>query len=79
MPLSKECIEPPPPSSDNLKSYPGTHYPLQVQKVLIALAQSSLPTAAGSQMAGIVGSCLTGLDSRDGLGGGLRLSDANPE
>ena len=33
-----------------------THYPLQVQKVLIALAQSSLPIAAGSRMAGIVGS-----------------------
>jgi serine/threonine protein kinase len=47
-----------------------THYPLQVQKVLIALAQSSLPIAAGSRMAGIVDSCLTSLDSEEGLGGG---------
>jgi serine/threonine protein kinase len=47
-----------------------THYPLQVQKVLIALAQSSLPIAAGSRMAGIVDSCFTSLDSGEGLGGG---------
>jgi len=62
--------------SENDKS---THYPLQVQKVLIALAQSGLPIAAGPRMAGIVDSCLTSLDSEAGLGRGLRLSDANPE
>lgn len=38
--------------------------------MLIALAQSSLPIAAGSWMAGIVDSCLTSLDSEESLGGG---------
>ena len=38
--------------------------------MLIALAQSSLPIAAGSRMAGIVDRCLTSFDSKESLGGG---------
>jgi hypothetical protein len=38
--------------------------------VLIALAQSRLTIVAGSRMAEIVDSCLTSLDSGEGLGRG---------